>query len=105
MGRQDETDVAVKNNHAKNRFEVSLNGEVAVVEYRREGGRIVFTHTEVPDSMEGKGVARALVITALDFARSEKLEVAPECSFVAGYIKRHPEYLDIVAAGYRGSLK
>lgn len=96
--------VAVKNNRTKNRFEVSLSDVVAVAEYRREGERIVFTHTEVPEAMDGKGVASALVTTALDFARSEALEVVPECSFVAEYIKRHPEYLDIVAAEYRKRL-
>lgn len=104
MGKQDGADLEVKNNAGKNRFEVNLDGGTAVAEYRREGNRIVFTHTEVPESMEGKGVAKALVTTALDFARRERLEVTPQCSFVAGYIKRHPEYLDIVATDYRQRL-
>ena len=104
MGKQDGADLEVKNNTGKNRFEVTLDGGIAVAEYRREGNGIVFTHTEVPESMEGKGVAKALVTSALDFARSEKLEVTPQCSFVSGYIKRHPEYLDIVAADYRQRL-
>ena len=72
-------------------------GEAA---YRRRNGRIAFTHTEVDEALEGRGLGSRLVATALDDARREGLEVVPLCPFVAAYIHRHPEYQDIVAADY-----
>jgi predicted GNAT family acetyltransferase len=86
----------VRNNEQESRFEVAVDGDVAVSEYHREGNTITFTHTIVPESMEGKGIAGAIVKAALEHARSEKLEVVPQCAFVASYIKRHPEYEDLV---------
>ena len=79
----------VRNNESDHQFEANVDGGVALVTYRREGDRITFIHTEVPEQAEGQGVASALVKTALDFARSEKLRVVPECTYVAGYVKRH----------------
>jgi predicted GNAT family acetyltransferase len=78
------------------RFEATIGGELAVAEYERANGVITFTHTEVPPSMEGKGVASALARAALDRARTEGLAVEPLCPFVSAYIKRHPEYQDLV---------
>jgi predicted GNAT family acetyltransferase/glutaredoxin len=72
-------------------------GEAA---YRRRNGRIAFTHTEVDEALEGRGLGSRLVATALDDARREGLEVVPLCPFVASFIHRHPEYQDIVAADY-----
>ena len=75
-----------------------LIGEAA---YHRRDGRIAFTHTEVDEALEGRGLGSRLVATALDDARSEGLEVVPLCPFVARFIDRHPEYQEVVAADYR----
>lgn len=86
----------IRNNEEESRFETTVDGELAVAEYYREGESITFTHTLVPEQLEGRGIAASIVKAALDHARSEKLEVVPQCAFVAGYIERHPEYQDLV---------
>jgi predicted GNAT family acetyltransferase len=80
------------------RFTAATPFGEAVLEYMRDGKRIVFTHTGVPLEAEGQGIGAALAKVALDFARSEGLAVRPACPFVAGYVERHPEYQDLVAA-------
>lgn len=75
-----------------------LIGEAA---YHRRDGRIAFTHTEVDEALEGRGLGSTLITTALDDARREGLEVVPLCPFVEWFVEQHPEYQDIVAAGYR----
>jgi len=72
-------------------------GEAA---YRRRNGRIAFIHTEVDEGLEGRGLGSRLVETALEDARREGLEVVPLCPFVAAYIRRHPQFQDVVAADY-----
>ena len=86
----------VRNNEDANRFEIDVDGELGVSEYRRRNGTIIFTHTEVPPKAEGKGIGNALAKTALDYARSEGLRVVPRCQFIAAYIRRHREYQDLV---------
>ena len=87
---------SVTNNEAQNRFELEKDGQTAVSEYRRRNGTIVFTHTEVPLQLEGQGIGNTLARAALDYARSEGLRVVPRCRFIAAYIKRHPEFQDLV---------
>jgi predicted GNAT family acetyltransferase len=78
---------------------------LGVAAYARQGGTIMFLHTEVPESMSGHGVGQALARFALDDARRLGLEVVPQCPFIAAYIRRHREYLDLVPPAARGLLE
>ncbi len=90
-------DVDVSNNEAEQRYEARVDGRLAILAYQQEGGRIVYTHTEVPEELEGQGIAGKLTRVALDDARDGRLTVVPRCPYVAGYIQRHPEYQDLVS--------
>lgn len=96
--------VAVRDNQAAQRYEVDVDGAVAVLEYEREDGRIDLIHTEVPPALGGRGIAARLAHTALEDAQAAGLKVIPSCSYVASYIRRHPEYLPLVAEPYREEL-
>jgi predicted GNAT family acetyltransferase len=87
----------------RERFEIPSGDELSgFTSYRRRGGLIAFTHTEVAPEFEGKGVAGRLVAGALHAARADGLAVLPFCPFVAGYIAKHPdEYVDLVPADQR----
>ena len=96
--------IEVEHNEAARRFEAQIEGVCAVLEYEPAGERIIFTHTRVPDALEGRGIASALARAALEDARTRKLAVVPRCEFVRGYIRRHPEYLPLVALEFRSRL-
>jgi hypothetical protein len=53
-------------------------------------------HTEVEEAVEGTGVGSQLVREALDDFRARGLGVVPVCPFVSAYLRRHPEYADVV---------
>jgi predicted GNAT family acetyltransferase len=86
----------VRDNAARGRYEVEVAGRVAVLEYERDADRITLIHTAVPAPLEGHGVAAQLARAALDDARARRLAVIPRCPYVAAYIRRHLEYLDLV---------
>jgi hypothetical protein len=94
----------VVDNAAEGRFELTVEGHTAFAEYRENGHRIVFTHTEVPPELEGRGVGSALARGALDAARSRGAAVVPLCPFIAAFIRRHHDYLDLVSEGTRRRL-
>ena len=96
--------VEVRNNEAAGRFEVEQDGKVAFAEYRLLASGILFPHTLVPQSMEGRGIGGALAREALAFARERDLKVMPTCTFIAGYMQRHPETHDLVHPDYRRAL-
>ncbi|MEL6676837.1 MAG: GNAT family N-acetyltransferase [Bacteroidota bacterium] len=93
--------VEVLNNPEKNRFEVKIGAQLAQVDYMDRGALIVFTHTEVPSSLEGKGIASKMARAALDYARESGKEVMPLCPYIAAFIRRHPEYQDLVMKGFK----
>jgi uncharacterized protein len=91
----DRIPVNVVNNEAAHRFEATVDGALAFAEYTLSNHTITFTHTKVPESLRGHGVANQLARTALAYAREKHLRVVPVCPFFAGFIKRHPEYQDL----------
>ena len=48
-------------------------------------------HTEVPESMSGRGIASALAEYAFKFAKEHQKPVMVYCPFVGSYLKKHPE--------------
>ena len=91
-------------NEETHRFEATLGDETAFAEYSLLHDAIVLPHTVVPDAFAGKGVGGALAKAALGYARTHGLKVKPSCSFMAGYITKHPEYHDLVHPDFREKL-
>ena len=92
------SDFTVRRNPAAGRYEAEIDGHLAVAEYLLEGDdRVVFTHTFVPPELRGRGVAEKLVRTALEEARQEGRRVVPQCSYVALFIRRNPEFRSLAA--------
>ena len=87
----------IQHNAAASCFEATLAGHRAECAYRRQGDVLVLHHTAVPDALQGQGLAAALVTQALDWARQQGLRVRPTCSYVASYMRRHPETQDLLA--------
>jgi predicted GNAT family acetyltransferase len=96
--------VEVRDNPELHRFEVDLGGTYAVAVYNLLSGKIMFTHTEVPEAYEGRGIGTALIRAGLNAARERGLQVIPTCPFFASYIKRHPEEQDLLEPAYRSVL-
>lgn len=93
-------DVQVVHNEAAERFEAVVEGQLAKANYRLDDGVMRMVHTEVPRALEGRGIAAALVQAAMAHARAHGLKVAPVCSYVRAYMRRHPETRDVLADGY-----
>jgi len=91
-------------NEKTHRFEVTLGDETAFAEYSLLPDAMVLPHTVVPDAFAGLGVGSALAKAALGYARDHGLKVKPTCSFMAGYIAKHPEYHDLVHQRFRERL-
>jgi len=94
-------DITVSDNEREHRYEAHVDGQLALIAYERRGDRINLTHTEVPEDLEGQGIAGKMARVALDDARNRGLTVVPSCPYIASYVRRHPEYQDLVASGGR----
>jgi predicted GNAT family acetyltransferase len=88
----------VRDDPEAGRYEiVEGNRLLGVAAYERRGDTVVFTHTEVDPDAGESGLGSRLVKEALDDIRAKGGKVVPLCSFVRGWIERHPEYADLTA--------
>ena len=95
----------IRDNREKHRFETDLgDGSLAIAEYQLTNGKIVFTHTEVPPSHEGKGIGSALIRFALASARDHGLVVIPICPFFRAYMVKQAEVQDLLDPEWRERL-
>lgn len=84
-------------NDAEGRYELEVDGLLAISAFRMDGEVITFTHTKVPEALEGRGIASRLVSGALADVRRRRQRVVPRCPFVHAYMDRHPEVQDLLA--------
>jgi predicted GNAT family acetyltransferase len=100
-----EQEIIVTNNEGKQRYEAWVDGHLAMLTYERQADSVIYLHTGVPSIVAGRGIANLLTRTALDEARAQKRIVVPLCPFVAVYIRRHPEYLALLAESQRAQFQ
>ena len=85
------------------RLEIHAGNQAAFIKIHVRGSVLALIHTEVAEALRGKGVAEGLARAALEYARTHGMTVKPFCPFVARYIKRHPEFQDLVDPTFSSS--
>lgn len=92
-----DTDTVV-HDEAGSRF-VLMRGDREIGEtvyVTKPDGGIVFTHTEVDQELQERGLGSRLVGGALDQLRaSTTVRIGATCPFVRKYLETHPEYQDL----------
>jgi predicted GNAT family acetyltransferase len=86
----------VRDNKVQSRFELDVEGGVAFANYRLTPAAVIITHTETPRALRGQGIASQLVEGALALIRADGRKVIGACGFVVDYLRKHPEYQDMV---------
>ncbi|HVT67189.1 MAG TPA: GNAT family N-acetyltransferase [Trebonia sp.] len=96
---------AVTDNPAASRYELHVGAEFAgFVDYRLRGQVISLVHTQVEPAFQGEHLATHLARFSLDDARERGLSVLPFCPYINSWIRKHPEYTDLVPADRRGDF-
>lgn len=92
-----ERQVDIRDEPEEQAYVIEVDGARAGrAEYRTIDERRVFTHTEVDGEFSGLGLATRLVRFALDDMQSQQTRIVPLCPFFAAYIRRHPEFDELV---------
>ena len=94
----------IHDNAELKRYELPVDGEVAVVTYNLSPPNLMITETLVPERLEGQGIASRLAKHVLADAKARNLLILPVCPFFSAYLQKHPEYAEGVHPTYRGIL-
>jgi predicted GNAT family acetyltransferase len=92
-------DIPLVNNPGRHKFEMVVDGEHAFINYLKHGDAYYLIHTEVPENLQGKGLAGALVEKTLKYLEENHFKMRPFCQYVQFFLKRHPEWNRLVEAG------
>ena len=88
-------DLDIHHDLAQACLECQVNGLRCILDYQLIDGVMRIDHTRVPPALEGRGIAAALVQSALDLAREQGWKVQPVCSYVQVYMQRHADSHDL----------
>lgn len=88
--------MSVQWNEGQSRFELEVEGGVAVADCITRPKEWVVTHVGVPVALRGGGIASKLAAGIVDHARRENGKIVPVCSFMVAYFQRHPEACDVL---------
>ncbi len=69
--------------------------QVGEMTYLLQGENMTIDHTRVFEGYEGQGIARQLVLAAVEFARSHGRKIIPLCSYAQAFFARNEEYSDV----------
>ena len=86
----------VTHNPGESRFETTLEGYPGRLNYILDGKNFVITHVGVHPELRGQGVTARMVEASLAYAKENSLRVIPMCSYAAAYMRRHPEYAELM---------
>ncbi|MEN5362628.1 GNAT family N-acetyltransferase [Brevundimonas intermedia] len=97
-------DPEIHDNAELKRYELPVDGEVAIVTYNLSPPNLMITETLVPERLEGQGIASRLAKHVLADAKARDLLILPVCPFFSAYLQKHPEHAEAVHPTYRAIL-
>lgn len=86
--------MTIEHNEAATKF--SIDGNKGKLVYSKDENKLIIEHTEVSDSLRGKGAGKELVKAAVEFARAHSMKIVPLCSFAKATIDRTTEFQDVL---------
>jgi len=94
---------AFKDHAADHRFQqmfADADGTEHLVwaEYAVRGHARVILHVEAHPALRGTGAADRFMQALAEHARAEKLTLIPHCSYAVAWLKRHPDYADVLGS-------
>ena len=100
MQPDDDLPIRHEENDGRGAFFIEVNGQrVAVQTYRRaDDGHVIINHTQVDDSLRGRGVARRLLDASVAWARETGTRIGATCPYAKAQFEKDPAIRDVFEA-------
>jgi uncharacterized protein len=87
----EEVSLTMRNNTKENRYELDVDGHLAIAEYTLQDDKLIITHVEVPQELRGQGIAAKVMQGVVKDATARGLAIVPVCSYAAAYMQRRAQ--------------
>jgi len=91
----------IRDNPDAHRFELEIEGRIAVAIYNLSGRNLMITEVLVPPALEGRGVAGRLMQHVVAEAQARDLLIQPVCPYASAWLRKHPDHADAVHPTWR----
>ena len=88
--------MSVQWNSEQSRFELQVEGGLALADCVVRPKEWIVTHVEVPPALRGGGIASQLAAGMVEYVRGQEGKITPVCPFMVTYFRRHPEDSDVL---------
>ena len=75
----------IVNNTSQSRYELEVEGQLAIADYQLTGNRLSIMRVFVPETLRGRGVAADVMDGVVADAKKRGLEIVPVCSYAQSY--------------------
>ena len=97
MALTDKTGAPATVRKEADKFVITVEGQdVGLTAFEDQGSQRVFFHTQVDKAFGGRGLSSVLIGAALAQTKAAELRIVPVCPTVTAFVKKHPEYADVV---------
>lgn len=86
----------LRDNETAGRYELDIDGETVFARYRREDGVLTILWVEAPPALRGTGAAGRLMKLLGAEAKARRWRVVPVCGYAAAWLRRSPEFRELV---------
>jgi len=87
----------LRNDRQRSRYEMDEQGLTSYADYRLQGDRLYLDYVFAPPALRGAGAAGRLMAALAVDARERGLKITPICGYAAAWLKRSPEFRDLVS--------
>ncbi|MBC7745872.1 MAG: N-acetyltransferase [Flavobacterium sp.] len=90
-------DIDLIDNKDEHSYELWVEKKRSFINYNLQNNQSVLLHTEVPEELQDRGIAAALVEKTFQYLESKNMKVVPICSYIRTYLKQNPKWNHLVA--------
>ncbi len=92
--------VSLEESEAESTLSITLDGDRAVLSFRKRDGEVEAIHTYTPSTHRGKGIAARLVEALIEYCRQKGLKIYPACPYVESYFEKRPDLRHMLSSRY-----
>ncbi len=95
------TEIAITDNDFLRQFETRVDGHLAKIEYAAQERKVFLTKLVIPETITDENFKDDFIRSVLHHIEDKNLKVVPTSPQIAGFLRKHKEYKDMLPVGIR----
>ncbi|EIJ40791.1 GNAT family N-acetyltransferase [Galbibacter orientalis] len=94
-------EVVINDNEFLRQYETRIDGKLAKIEYASQERKVFLTKLVIPEEVTDPNFKDEFITTVLKHIEEKKLSVVPTSPQIAGFLRKHKEFKDLLPVGIR----